>query len=163
MEDQKKTRFDVVFEAEGRNDAKFRNNIQVFLRGAHPASCQLPTDEGRLHGGDGSAPYPLAYFASALTACVMTQIRAFSKRLDMDVASFDVKTRCHWQAEQTGRAPYVSEPVAFDMDVDIHGQLSDADKRSLLKAAQAGCFIEASLKPGLVRHRLLLGNGWTEV
>ncbi|QDM25959.1 OsmC family protein [Tardiphaga sp. vice304] len=158
-----KIRFDVIFEAVGHNDAKFRNDVQVFMRGAHPASYHLPTDEGAMHGGDASAPYPLAYFASALTACVMTQIRAFAKRLSLKVDNFDVSTRCHWQGEQVGNAPYVSVPVAFNMDIDIRGQLSNSDKRELLKAAQSGCFIEASLKPGLVVHRLLLDDEWTEV
>jgi hypothetical protein len=32
-----------------------------------------------------------------------------------------------------------------------------------LAAAQAGCFVEQSLKRGLVRHRLKLGESWIEV
>jgi len=52
------SRFDVTFEVEARNDAKFRNDITVHLRGPHPVSVDLPTDEGPYHGGDGSAPYP---------------------------------------------------------------------------------------------------------
>ena len=39
----------------------------------------------------------------------------------------------------------------------------ESDKRQLLAAARAGCFVEQSLKPGLVRHRLKLGESWTEV
>jgi uncharacterized OsmC-like protein len=158
-----KSRFDVIFEAEGVNRAKFRNDVKVHLRGPHAVSYDLPTDEGGIHGGDATAPYPLAYFTSALTACVMTQIRAFSKRLDIPVASFSVKTRCHWQAQQRGNAPYDSEPVAFEMDVDIEGDIPEADKRRLLTAAQNGCFVEQSLKPGLIRHRLKIGERWVDV
>src|SRR5216684_947140 len=65
------SRFEVTFDVEGRNEAKFRNDITVHLRGPHPASVDLPTDEGPYHGGDGTAPYPLAYFASGLTACII--------------------------------------------------------------------------------------------
>jgi hypothetical protein len=39
----------------------------------------------------------------------------------------------------------------------------ESDKRQLLAAARAGCFVEQSLKPGLVRHRLELGESWIEV
>jgi hypothetical protein len=93
----------------------------------------------------------------------MTQIRAFSKRLGIPVDNFSVKTRCHWEAQQSGTAPYESAPVAFTMDVDIESEGSEADKRRLLAAAQKGCFVEQSLKPGLVRHRLKIDGRWVEV
>jgi uncharacterized OsmC-like protein len=156
------SRFEVIFDAEGVNTSKFRNDVKVHLRGPYAVSYELPTDEGGIHGGDGSAPYPLAYFTSALTACVMTQIRAFSKRLGIPVDGFTVKTRCHWQAQQNGNAPYESAPVAFTMDVDIESEASEADKRRLLAAAQKGCFVEQSLKAGLVRHRLKIGERWVD-
>ena len=152
-----KSRFEVIFDAEGVNNAKFRNDVKVHLRGPHAVSYDLPTDEGGIHGGDGTAPYPLAYFTSGLTACVMTQICAFSKRLGIPVGRFSVKTRCHWQAQQSGNQPYESAPITFTMDVDIEGDASEADKRRLLAAAEKGCFVEQSLKPGLVKHRLKVG------
>lgn len=157
------SRFEVVFEAEGTSSGKFRNDIQVHLRGPHPQTVELPTDEGPLHGGDGSAPCPLAYFASALTGCVMTQIRAFAKRLNIPIRGVTIKTRCHWEARQRGNSPYESAPIAFTMDVDIVSFASDPEKRRLLIAAQKGCFVEQSLKPGIVKHRLKLSDGWTEL
>ena len=156
------TRFEVIFDAEGTNRSKFRNDVKVHLRGPYAVSYDLPTDEGGIHGGDGTAPYPLAYFTSALTACVMTQIRAFSRRLNISIDGFSVKTRCHWQARQRSKAPYESEPVAFTMEVDIEGEASETDKQRLLAAAQKGCFVEQSLKPGLVRHRLKVGERWVD-
>jgi uncharacterized OsmC-like protein len=156
-------RFEVIFDAEGDNRAKFRNDVKVHLRGPYAVSYDLPTDEGGIHGGDGTAPYPLAYFTSSLTACVMTQLRAFAKRLNIPIGGFSVKTRCHWEAQQRGNAPYESTPVAFTMDVDVEGDISEADKRRLLDAAQKGCFVEQSLKPGLVRHRLRVGDRWIDV
>jgi uncharacterized OsmC-like protein len=48
------------------------------------------------------------------------------------------------------------------MDVDIEGEASEADKRRLLAAAEKGCFVEQSLKPGLVRHRLKIDGRWVE-
>jgi len=157
------SRFDVIFEAEGSNTSKFRNDVKVHLRGPHPVSVDLPTDEGPLHGGDGTAPYPLAYFTSGLTACVMTQLRAFARRLDIAIGDIVVNTRCHWQAQQTGNAPYESAPIGFTMDIDIGGEASEADKRRLVLAAQKGCFVEQSLKPGLVQHRLKVGGSWVAV
>jgi uncharacterized OsmC-like protein len=157
------TRFEVIFEAEGRNTSKFRNEIAVHERLNHPVTVELPTDEGPGHGGDGSAPYPLAYFASALTACVMTQLRAFSRRLEIPLTEFSVKARCHWEARQRGRSPYESAPIAFTLDIDLGGDASEADRRRLIAAAAKGCFIEQSLKPGVVKHRLKVDEGWVEV
>lgn|SRR5487761_118488 len=155
-------RFEVIFDAEGVNKSRFRNDVTVHLRGPYAVTYELPTDEGGIHGGDGTAPYPLAYFTSALTACVMTQLRAFSKRLDIPINGFSVKTRCHWQAHQQGNAPYESMPVVFTMDVDIEAEVPTSDKLRLLAAAQKGCFVEQSLKPGLVKHRIKVGDRWID-
>ena len=160
---QAQSRFDVIFEAEGHNRAKFRNDVTVHMRGAAPRTDFLPTDEGPLHGGDGTAPYPLAYFTSGLTACIMTQLRAFSKRLGIDVTEFRVESRCHWEARQSGTQPYESAAVGFTLDIDLHGSASEADKRRLIAAAEKGCFIEVCLKPGIVRHRLKVGDTWVDV
>ena len=156
-------RFDVIFDVEARNTAKFRNDITVHLRGPHPASVELPTDEGPGHGGDGTAPYPLAYFASALTACIMTQLRAFSRRLDIPLTTIAVDTRLHWEAHQRGNAPYESAPIAFTMDLDLGGGAATEDKKRLIHAAAKGCFVEQSLKPGIVKHRLKAGDDWVVV
>jgi len=160
---QPETRFEVIFDVEGRNTAKFRNDIVVHKRFRHPVSVELPTDEGAGHGGDGTAPYPLAYFAAGLTACIMTQLRAFSRRLNVPVAEFTVNTRCHWEARQVGNAPYESAPIAFTMDIDLGGDASEADKRRVIAAAEKGCFVETALKPGIVKHRLKVGDNWVEV
>jgi uncharacterized OsmC-like protein len=160
---QPTSRFEVIFDVEGRNAAKFRNEIMVHMRGPHPVSVELPTDEGSYHGGDGTAPYPLAYFAAGLTACVMTQLRAFSRRLNVPVTEFSVNTRCHWQATQVGNAPYESAPVAFTMDIDLSGGASEADKRRVIAAAEKGCFVEQALKPGIVKHRLKVGDDWVDL
>lgn len=157
------SRFEVLFEAEGVNQSKFRNDVKVHLRGPYAVSYELPTDEGGIHGGEGSAPYPLAYFTGALTACVMTQIRAFSKRLNISVDGFKANTRCHWEARQIGNAPYESAPIEFTMDITIDGNVSEPDKRRLIGAAQKGCFVEQSLRPGLVKHRLWSGEQWIDV
>ena len=163
MDKPKETKFEVIFDAEGTNKSKFRNDVHVHMRGAAPRTDFLPTDEGAYHGGDGTAPYPLAYFTSGLTACIMTQLRAFSKRLGVNVTDFSVNCRCHWQGTQVGNAPYVSAPVAFTLDIDLKGDATEADKRRVIAAAEKGCFIEAALKPGIVKHRLKVGDGWVEV
>lgn len=157
-----KTKFVVHFDAEGVNRAKFRNDITVHMRGPAPASYDLPTDEGPFHGGDGTAPYPLAYFASGLTACTMTQLRAFAKRLRLDLGPFKVDTRLKWQGEAEAGGPYVSAPLSFEMDVDLGNDLPLADRKRLLEAAIKGCFVEAVLQPGLVKHRIKDGAGWVE-
>ncbi len=163
MSDRTVRRFDVIFDAQGVNIAKFRNDVKVHLRGLYAASVDLPTDEGPIHGGDGTAPYPLAYFTSALTACVMTQLRAFARRLGIPVGRIGVNTRCHWTADQQGDGPNESAPISFTMDIDLGNEAAESDRRRLVDAARKGCFVEQSLRPGLVRHRLKNGDRWIEV
>lgn len=156
-----KMKFDVLFEAEGSNTSKFRNDCTVHLRGAAPRTDFLPSDEGAYHGGDGTAPYPLAYFTSGLTTCIMTQLRAFSKRLGIDCPEFTVNCEARWQAEMEDRnAPYESRGVGFRLDIDIKGSASVEDKKRLIAAATKGCFVEVIIQPGLIKHRLKVGEEW---
>lgn len=163
MNDQRTKRFEVVFEGVGRSSGKMRNDISVTWP-MMQESFELATDEGPFHGGDGTAPPPLALFTAALTGCLMTQIRAFSTRLDTPIRGVEVKARLHWSGEQEEDDPYITAPVAFDLDVDIDSDASAEALKALLNAAKAGCFIEQTLAKGLdVGHRLRQGDEWLEV
>lgn len=155
--------FDVIFEGSGRASGKMRNDISVEWP-AMGESFELATDEGPFHGGDGTAPPPLALFTAALTGCLMTQIRAFSKRLKIPVDGLEVRARMHWRGEQIGNDPYVTAPVGFSLDVQIDSPEDHRRLRELLECAKKGCFIEQSLAAGVVvSHRLKLGNEWYEL
>jgi uncharacterized OsmC-like protein len=160
MADDAIRRFEVIFEGVGRSSGKMRNDIAVHWP-AQGESFELATDEGPFHGGDGTAPPPLALFTAALTGCLMTQIRAFSKRLRIPIRGVEVRARLHWQGEQEGAGPYVTAPVAFDLDVDIDSDAAPEDLQRLLAAAKRGCFLEQTLMQGLtVGHRLRVGEEW---
>ena len=160
MADPELKRFDIVFEGVGKASGKMRNDISVDFK-SMGERYELATDEGPFHGGDGTAPPPLALFTAALTGCIMTQIRAFSKRLKIPVGTVQVNARLHWQGEQIGREPYVGSPVGFDLDIDFDSDASAEDQIRLLDAAKKGCFIEQTLAQGLtVGHRLLIDGDW---
>ena len=155
-------RFDVIFEGKGVASGKMRNDISVQWP-AMKESFDLATDEGPFHGGDGTAPPPLALFTAALTGCLMTQLRAFAKRMDIDLRGCEVAARLHWQGEQDGNDPYVTAPVGFDLDVELDTDATTADQKNLLDAAKKGCFIEQTLAQGLqVGHRLKVGEDWQD-
>ncbi len=155
-------RFDVVFKGAGTASGKMRNDISVEFS-TMEESFELATDEGAFHGGEGSAPPPLALLTAALIGCIMTQIRAFSKRLDIPIGEIKVNATLHWEGRQNGLGPYVAAPVGFSLDVDLDSSASDGDQRRLLDAAKAGCFIQQTLKRGIeVSHRLKTSNGWQD-
>ena len=155
-------RFEVIFEGVGRASGKMRNDISVTWP-TMKESFDLATDEGPFHGGDGTAPPPLALFTAALTGCLMTQIRAFSKRLNIPIGVVEVRARLHWEGEQEGNDPYVTQPVGFGLDVDLDTEASTEDQHRLLEAAKKGCFIEQTLAKGLiVDHRLKIGDDWQD-
>ncbi len=155
-------RFDVIFEGVGRSSGKMRNDISVAWP-AQKESFELATDEGPFHGGDGTAPPPLALFTAALTGCLMTQIRAFAKRLTIDIRDVEVRARLHWEGEQEGNGPYVTNPVGFSLDVTLDTDASPEEQHRLLGAAKKGCFLEQTLAKGLVvDHRLKIGSRWED-
>lgn len=158
-----KSRSDVMFEAEGRNASKFRADVSVPMRKVARGTDFRPTDEGALPGGDGTAPVPLVHVTSGLSACIMSRLRAFSKRFDFDVTEFFVDCRGHWQAHQHGNLPYVGSLLGVTIGIDLRGSASKADKRGLITAVEKGRFIEVRCKPGIVKRPLKVGDGWVEV
>ena len=160
MSDPKTKKFDVIFEGVGTTGANMRNDISVEWP-MMKEKFELATDEGPFHGGDGTAPPPLALFTAALTGCLMTQIRAFAKRLNIEIVHIEVKARLHWQGEQVGMEPYVTQPVGFSLDVDIDSPADADELKHLLNCAKKGCFIEQTLAQGLiVDHRLKIDGSW---
>lgn len=125
---------------------------------------EMATDEGAFHGGDATAPPPLAYFATALVGCLMTQIRAFSKLLDMPVTSVTATARIKWRGRQLGNAPYRTEPVGLEIDLDIDSTADASRLATLVAAAKQGCFIEQTLvRENTITHRLKSGETWIDV
>lgn len=162
MSEPKRKEFEVIFEGKGTASGKMRNDIHVEWP-MMKETFDLATDEGPFHGGDGTAPPPLALFTAALTGCLMTQIRAFAKRLDVHIGAVEVKTRLHWKGEQMGNDPYVTSPVGFNLDIDLKSAASSTDQHRLIAAAKKGCFIETTLMQGLeVGHRLNIEGTWQD-
>lgn len=156
-------RFEIAFEGRGRASGKMRNDIAVDWP-ARDEHFDLATDEGDFHGGDGTAPPPLALFTAALIGCIMTQLRAFAPRLGVQVDALDVHADLRWQGEQEGRAPYVGSPVGFRLDIDLASPATLEQRIALVQAACMGCFIERSLAPGVILgHRLRDGETWVDV
>ena len=156
--------FAVTFTCDAVNEAKMRTDMVVRMIEPETAEFALATDEGGLHGGAGTAPTPLMLFAGGLTACLMTQLRAFSRRLDVEVGRIALSTRLEWRARQQGRAPYVSEPVGFAIDIEIESDAPVAEQKRLIEAAKKGCFVEQTLmRPNTIAHRLKTAEGWRDV
>lgn len=51
----------------------------------------------------------------------------------------------------------------YNLDIDIISNEIIKNKIILLNAAVAGCYIEASLKPGIVKHRLKHKDNWINI
>ncbi|MCA2010129.1 OsmC family protein [Cereibacter sphaeroides] len=154
----------VQFNAEGIASGKMRNDLSVSMSQPFAEGpWEMATDEGSFHGGDGSAPPPLALFVGGLTGCIMTQIRAFAKRMGVSLSDLRVETRVQWNWEAKGRV-YETAPKSFEIDVLMESPNSQAEVAALIEAAKKGCFIEQTLGRGnTIRHRLKTPEGWVDV
>ena len=157
-------RLSVRFDCRGRATGKMRNELDVHMvLPFEEGPFELATDEGSFHGGDASAPPPLALFVAGLTGCLMTQIRAFAKRLRVRIDDLEVEARVTWDWQAVGRV-YETAPHAFEIDVSIDSPDPEARVVELIEAAKKGCFIEQTLgRSNAVRHRLRTTDGWVEV
>jgi len=110
----RKLSHEVVMEVEGHTVGRFRNETIVRLLGEGGGTFEIATDEGKFpHSGDGSAPPPLAYFAAALVTCLMVQVKAFARRMRIDIRDVKASNRCHWRADFDGRGPMSRARSAF--------------------------------------------------
>ncbi|MCR9123990.1 MAG: OsmC-related (seleno)protein [Phyllobacteriaceae bacterium] len=152
----------VRFECTGTATGKMRNELDVRMVTPMEERFTLASDEGPFHGGDASAPPPLALFIGGLTGCIMTQIRAFAKRLKVNLTGLSVETTVEWQ--WTPKAPvYETAPKSFAMDVIIESDDPIERQRQLLDAAKKGCFLEQTLGvSNTIRHRLKTADGWLD-
>jgi len=156
-------RMQVQFDCRGTATGKMRNDLAVSMVQPLQESFEMATDEGPFHGGDGTAPPPLALFVGGLTGCIMTQIRAFAKRLDVELNDLTVDVRVIWNWQKTGKT-YETGPESFEIDIDIDSPSDEAAIITLINAAKKGCFIEQTLaQPNVVRHRFNTPDGWREV
>ena len=154
--------FNLIFKGNAINTGSMRNDIDVIFE-SMDERFQLATDEGAFHGGKGTAPPPLALFTASLCGCVMTQIKAFGKKLNIQVSEIKIDATMEWNGTITDEGPYLAECKGYNLDIDIISNETLDRKKKLLNAAIKGCFIEASLKPGLVKHRLKNMDNWISV
>lgn len=157
--------YEVVFECDGSATGKMRSELDVRMVKPLKESFVLATDEGKFHGGDGTAPPPLALFIAGLVGCVMTQTRAFARRMNVQIKDLKVSARVEWEARQYGIEPYETAPKSFQVDVDIDSESAIGDVKKLVEVAKKACFIEATLsQSNEIRHRLRNGGGdWVDL
>ena len=153
----------VQFNCTGTAVGKMRNELAVEMVRPFHESFELASDEGAFHGGDASAPPPLALFVAGLTGCLMTQIRAFAKRLGVTLSDLKVETRVVWDWQKAGRV-YETAPQSFEIDVLIDSPDPVENQVALVHAAQKGCFLEQTLgQKNTITHRIRQENDWLTI
>lgn len=153
----------VEFRCSGHAVGKMRNELDVRMTKPMEERFELATDEGPFHGGEASAPPPLALFIASLTGCLMTQIRAFARRMGVTIDDLNVDTVIEWDWAREGRV-YETAPKSFA--IDVHVDSSDAPDKieALILAAKRGCFIEQTLgQANRITHRMKRDGEWVEV
>jgi len=161
--EQPKHPVDVVFTCAGQASGKMRNDLDIKMVEPMLETFSMATDEGSFHGGDASAPPPLALFIGGLTGCIMTQIRAFAKRLKVQIDDLQVDCKIVWQWTPNG-AIYETAPKSFDIDISISSPNTMEEQLALIDAARKGCFVEQTLgQSNTIRHRLKTENGFVDV
>lgn len=160
--EQPKDPLEVVFTCTGQATGKMRNELDVKMVEPMLEEFSLATDEGPFHGGDASAPPPLALFIGGLTGCIMTQLRAFAKRMNVQIDDLAVDCRVVWQWTPKGRI-YETAPKSFEIDVRLDSPNPLEEQRALIAAAKKGCFVEQTLgQANTIRHRLKTEAGFIE-
>mgnify|MGYP000580433179 CR=1 FL=1 len=153
----------VTFTCAGHAVGKMRNELDIAMTEPMTERFSMATDEGPFHGGDATAPPPLAHFVAGLTGCIMTQIRAFAKRMDVVIDDLHVNAEVRWQWTPMGRI-YETAPKSFHIDVLIDSSAAFEDQVALVQAAKKGCFVEQTLgQANVVKHRIRSAHGFVTI
>ena len=110
--------FKLKFTGNALNKGSMRNDIDVAFESMNE-TFKLATDEGAFHGGKGTAPPPLALFTASLCGCVMTQIKAFGKKLKIEVNEIKIDALMEWQGHILEEGPYQASCDGYNLDIDI--------------------------------------------
>ena len=160
---QPKDPLTVTFKCAGNATGKMRNDLDVRMVEPFEEQFTLATDEGPFHGGDATAPPPLALFVGGLTGCIMTQLRAFAKWMDVIIDDLQVETTVKWKWMPKGRI-YETAPESFDIDILLSSPSETKRQIELVNAAKKGCFIEQTLSvPNTITHRIKTDQGFINV
>lgn len=158
--EQPKDPLTVTFTCLGQAVGKMRNELDVKMTEPLEEHFTLATDEGPFHGGDATAPPPLALFVGGLTGCIMTQIRAFAKRMNVVIDDLTVETKVRWGWEPKDKI-YETHPESFEIDVFLDSPSNLEDQIALIHAAKKGCFVEQTLRQSnTISHRIRTPNGF---
>lgn len=157
MSERRAVRIDFETQAVG----KMRN--EVSMTAPWGSGWEMATDEGGFHGGDDTAPPPLAYFATGFAGCFLTQVRAFAKRMDIQFSALSTSGYVEWWIETDGRKPYTTGPQQFAIDLNCETTASTDRLIELVEAAKRGCFVEQSLVSVPIKHRINQNGQLTEV
>ncbi len=158
--EQPKEPVDVVFTCSGHATGKMRNDLDVRMVEPMLETFTLATDEGPFHGGDATAPPPLALFIGGLTGCIMTQLRAFAKRMGVQIDDLHVDCKIVWQWTPRDRI-YETAPKSFEIDITLESPNPLNEQMALIAAAKKGCFVEQTLgRSNVIRHRLKTAEGF---
>ena len=161
--EQPKDPLTVTFVCSGQATGKMRNDLDVKMAEPMEEHFTLATDEGPFHGGDASAPPPLALFVGGLTGCIMTQLRAFAKRMDVMIDDLRVETTVKWGWVPKDRI-YETHPKSFDIDIFLESASPVDDQIALIQAAKKGCFVEQTLgQANSINHRIRTPEGFVHV
>ncbi|MEO0654596.1 MAG: OsmC family protein [Pseudomonadota bacterium] len=160
---QPKDPLTVTFTCSGQAVGKMRNDLDVRMTEPMEEHFTLATDEGPFHGGDATAPPPLALFVGGLTGCIMTQLRAFAKRMDVKIDDLRVETTVRWQWTPKGRI-YETAPKSFEIDIFLESAAALDRQVELIQAAKKGCFVEQTLGvSNTITHRIKTPSGFAIV
>lgn len=155
-------RAEVQFNCNGLATGKMRNELEVTMVKPMHETFHLASDEGPFHGGDASAPPPLALFVAGLTGCIMTQIRAFAKRMNTTIDDLQVETRVVWDWSKQGRV-YETAPKSFEIDIMLDSPDPLEKVLELVETAKKGCFLEQTLGvPNIIKHRIKTEDGFVD-
>ena len=141
----------VEFRCTRRAVGKMRNELDVRMTRPMEERFEMATDEGPFHGGEATAPPPLAHFIASLTGCLMTQLRAFSRRLGVPIDDLTVETAIEWDWARAGRV-YETAPKSFAIDVAVDSSAPDEAGGRADPRRQAGLFHRTDPGSGQPHH-----------
>jgi len=82
---------------------------------AEVSGMVIPTDQSRLHGGDGSAPSPYLHFLASIGTCAGIYVLSFCQERKIPTENITLTERLEYATDADGKS--VLDTIAIDINV----------------------------------------------
>lgn len=153
---------DFSLRVQARSDDGMRKSAETWaeIGGSQLSRWELHCDEGAGLNGEDSAPPPLAYFATGIAFCLLTQVTRAAEMRKVAIRDVKIDQTIHFCRTGSMKGGTIDTGVKeLEYRLDIDSDEPDDEIDQLVRVATASCFAHAAMSEPVSVRSVLRVNG----